>query len=229
MDIVRIADAVGFAGFLGAVVVLALVPARADRRYNASTKTFTIAAFMVYVYSLGIDLFGETLANTAWDEIERFVEVLFPLFVLMSVVATLYAQQYIDVQRAHRALAASHDMMYSIVECAPAGILVLDARGQITFANDTARSVLDLAEDPETGDMITPGWTVVDREGKGRPDFRTLAEEPGRLGRKHLTVAWPDGWRVELDVYAESLADLDGRPAGLVATFERPRRDYADS
>ncbi len=225
MDIVRVANVVGFAGFLAAVAILALVPARSDRRFNASVKIFTIAAFLVYVYSLGIHLFGGALASPLWEEAENFVEVLFPLFVLMSVVATHSAQQYLDVQRARRALAASYDMMFSIVDCAPAGIMVLDPRGQVTFANETARGVLDLTEDPETGDMVTPGWTVTDGEGRGRPDFRTLAEQPGLLGRKKLVVNWPSGRRVNLDVYAEPLGDGRGPSGGLVATFERPRSE----
>lgn len=220
--IVVIADSIGFLCFLAAVIVLALVPAREDRRYNRNTKAFTIAAFAVYVYSLGIHLFGATLSSPLWEEAENFVEVLFPVFVLMSVVSTLSAQQYLDLQRTGRALVNSHDMMFSIVDCAPAGILVLDTSGRATFANETARNILDLDEEQGTGALQTPGWTIVDRQGRGRPDFRVLTE--GRaVGSRPVTVHWPNGWKVELEVYVEPLGPARSAEA-YVATFEKPRR-----
>ncbi len=222
MDILRVVNTIGFLGFLGAVIVLAFVPAREDRRFNTTTKAFTMAAFGIYAYSLGIDVLQDALAHPIWEELEDFVEILFPVFVLMSVASTLSAQQVIDVRRAQRALAASHDMMYSIVDCAPAGIMVLDTAGRATFANETARSVLDLSEEHGTGALVTPGWNVIDRHGRGRPDFRVLIE--GRaLGSQPLSIHWPGGWRVDLEVHVEPLGS-SREPQAFVATFERPRR-----
>lgn len=219
-------DIIGFTGFTAAVIVLLTVPARADRRFNAMTKVFTVAAFCVYIYSLGIDLLW---VNTEgfFEQAGDFVEVLFPIFVLLTVVSSASQQQVIDLEHAQRAMRASHDMLVSIVEAAPAGILVLDQVGRITFANEAAREVLDLTEDPDTGDLVTPGWTVVDRHGRGRPDFRALVE--GRVvGHEPLEVQWPSGWRVRLDVNVEPVGSASAAPGGTVATFERPRRDTDD-
>lgn len=213
---------VGLLGFAAAVAVLASVPARPDRRFNEHTKTFAIAAFAIYVYSLAIDLFGRYLSSPLLEEIENFVEVLFPVFMLMSVVAMLSAQQVIDVRRAQAALKASHDMMYAIVDSAPAGIMVLDPAGRATFANETARQVLDFGDEEGTGALVTPGWTVFDRQGRGRPDFRALVTGP-TAGSQALSVQWPSGWRVDLQVNVEPLGAASA-PGGYVATFERPRR-----
>lgn len=217
-----VVNLVGLLGFASAVAVLASVPARPDRRFNEHTKTFTIAAFAIYVYSLAIDLFGRYLSSPLLEEIENFVEVLFPVFMLMSVAAMLSAQQVIDVRRAQAALKASHDMMYAIVDSAPAGIMVLDPAGRATFANETARQVLDFGYEEGTGALVTPGWTVFDLQGRGRPDFRALVTGP-TAGSQALSVQWPSGWRVDLQANVEPLGEAS-TPGGYVATFERPRR-----
>ena len=41
-------------------------------------------------------------------------------------------------------LKSSNDFVIEIVDTTPAGIIVLDSRGWIVFANETAREYLDL-------------------------------------------------------------------------------------
>lgn len=220
MDISVVANAVGFAGFAVGVAILSFVPSRAKSRFNAATKGFTIAAMLVYVLSLGIDLAAPAAVAGFVEELEDFIEVLFPILALMAVVSGVSGQQVADLDRAQRAMAASQDFTLSIIDAAPAGILLLDGTSAIAFANETARDTLDLREDPETGEITRPSWTVRDPRGNESDDLRCLLEYVGQSQR--IVVEWANGWRVELLVSTKPLSEEAGSQGGVVATFERP-------
>jgi len=222
MDIAQLANIVGFLGFASGAIILATVPSRPRSRFNIATKSFAIAAMLVYVYSLGVDLSGPALEGTFWEELEDFIEVLFPIFALMAVVSDFGGQQAADLDRSERAMESSRDFMLGLVDAAPAGILLLDSTSAIVFANTTARDTLDLTEDPDTGEILRPNWRVFDPRGGERDDLRCLLEYVGESQR--VAIEWANGWRVELMVSTKSLLADTGPDGGVVATFERPAR-----
>jgi PAS domain-containing protein len=220
MDWVALADAVAVLGFGAAIVVLVITPSAQNRRFNPMAKSFTIASFSVYVFSLGVGLLLMPAEGTVLEQLEDFVEVLYPIFTLMAVSFDYSGQQAADMLRSQRAMRTSHDMMLGIVDAAPGGIMLVESSGEISFANDTASDVLDLTEDPSTGLIAHPTWTIRDPRGEESESFSALVEYPGESQR--LVVEWVTGWRVELLVHTRPLSEQMGSAGGLVATFTRP-------
>jgi len=110
-----------------------------------------------------------------------------------------------------------------VVEAVPAGILVIDSFGVITFANGVAREMLGLHEDPTLGSYPSPGWTVrvsdrSSQRGADRPDLRDLlAPEPAvDVG---VVITWPDGLRRRFAANTAPAAAADGRVSGAVVAF----------
>jgi PAS domain-containing protein len=223
LETLRIAgDIVGFATSLAAFLLVCATPAnRGGERFQPAVKSIILAVLSVYVLVTASDVATQFGISSAGEPIEDYVESLFPLLVLGAAFAAYSAQQTFDVVRAQSALGQSNDLMLGIVDAAPAGILFLSSSGQIRFANDTAKHVLDLVEHPETAVMASPGWTVEGFEDEEPGMLHSLVDaEP--YDDRSVALRWPNGWRIELLVSGRPLADSTSELGGVVVTFERP-------
>ncbi|MFA5844535.1 MAG: PAS domain-containing protein [Coriobacteriia bacterium] len=220
-NVAILGDIVGFVCFLAAAVLLASTPTRPEREYTPALKWFLVSAFLVYVYSTGADIAEQFKLTHLPDYFEGYVETLFPVLTLCAVFAAYSAQQVTDVLRSQRALANAHELMTDIMDAAPAGIMFVDTAGRVSFANDAAKETLELSEDPETGRVTVPGWTVSAAGGPAADDFSALVSDVAR-GREPVSVLWHDGRRIDLRVSSEPLRDATGGVGGVVLTFERP-------
>jgi len=218
------ADLIGLAGFTAGIVLLLLAPASTESVFDGWTRGFMIAAFSVYVVVLAIDLYAYLATSSQIETLEGYIEMLFPVLAIFAVFAAHRQQQILDLRGTQRAMKRAHDMMLTIVDQTPAGVVVLDDKGRVSFANETAKDVLDLAEDPHTGVITNPGWSVVETgraQNDARPDFSAVLA-PLHDGIVPLTLVWPNGWRIDIHVSGSPLADAVGGVGGTVATFERP-------
>jgi len=218
------ADLIGLTGFSLGVALLALAPASEETVFDGWTRGFMIAAFAVYVVVLGIDLLAYFTVNRQVEMLEGYIEMLFPVLAIFAVFAAHRQQQILDLRGTQRALKSSYDMMLTIVDQTPAGVVVLDDKGRVSFANDAAKDILDLAEDPHTGAITNPGWSVVETgqpTSHARSDFSAVLEALHN-GIVPLTLMWPNGWRIDIKAAGAPLADAAGGVGGTVATFERP-------
>jgi PAS domain-containing protein len=153
------------------------------------------------------------------------VEVLWVPFILFGVYAMYSDQELHDAIAARHEVARAGEMLESVMGTAPAGIVVLDADGAITFANLEARRLLDLDERGQD-EPIRPSWSVLvgspeeadARAGQGG-DFRgLLGAEP--LRNASVTVSWPNGWRRNLMVNTTPFRDgATGDVTGAVVAF----------
>jgi len=212
---------IGFVGFLAGLVVLVSIPASSGRLYNRQTKTLIIAAYAVYVYVLGIDMVETTFRGTLLGELRSLAQILFPIFLLMALMSGHAAQQMLDLRRSQTALRRSNEFMLDLVDSSPAGMLFLAPHGLIVFANKTAREILDLSENPDTGLLETAGWVSTCSCGARCERLECLLDPHGP-GPYQMKIEWPTGWTIHLEVHTEPLADEAGNVGGVVATFERP-------
>ena len=215
---------VGFIAFSATVAVLAFTPFLDDSAFNKTTRIAIIASFSVYVVVTGVNLLSIAgLSTELLGEVEAYAEVLFPILALFTLFSSYSNQQMRDIKRAQRAMQASQALTSEIIDLAPAGILLLNQAGQIVFANETARDILDLHDDPDTCDVVTADWTVTCADGGENPDFSgLLGHDIGKPVR--CKVMWPSGWVIEIDVSTQQMgSSQDSLPRGYVATFERPR------
>ncbi len=218
-------DFLGLASFGLGIAFLATAPSSSETVFDKWTKGFSIASLAVFVCVLAIDVTSYFALNERLESLEGYIEMLFPVLAVLAIFSAHRQQQLLDLRGAQRALRSSFDMMLTIVDGAPAGIVLLDDLGRISFANEVAKDVLDLVEDPTTGAISTPGWSVVESgrdNADARLDFSGVAH--ALVERVvPLSLTWPNGWRIELRMSGAALADSAGGGGGIVASFERPQ------
>lgn len=215
-------DIVAIVGFLVAIGITVATPSGGNSPMSPLSKWLIITAFATRVYVSVSKVYLHYTGPNFFEDFGDYIEVLFPVMVVLSVASAFMAQKMEDLDRSQRTMHATNEMMLNMVDAAPAGILLLDGAGNITFANDSARDTLDLVENPDTGGLVSPGWTVWDPCGVAMPDFSFLVHGSSARPVK-VRVAWPDSeWKIDLSVSARPLQTDGNRSAGMVATFESP-------
>lgn len=216
-------DIVPMLGFTAALIAVLMVPVRPGGAFSRAAKWFFLASIMCYFISSGASISGHFgLVPAEINAVMPLVELLWIPFILFGVYALYSNQQLNDAVSARYAVARASEMLESVMDTAPAGVVVLDDQGRLTFANPEARRLLDL-DDGLVSDMPGPDWTVSvgdDPTGSAerRGDFRDLLG-PDRMQNTSVTVSWPNGWRRRLVVNTAPLAGDSGAPAGAVAAF----------
>jgi PAS domain S-box-containing protein len=122
------------------------------------------------------------------------------------------------------ALQRQQNLMARIYDTSPVGIVMVDASGQITFANREAESVFGLTKDSIT--QLTynaPIWHITALDGGLFPETELPFVRVMRTGQpvrdvRHA-IQWPDGRRVLLSINAAPLTDEAGNLTGMVATL----------
>jgi PAS domain-containing protein len=218
--VTRSLDILAAVSFLVALTVLLTTPVQRSGKFVPAVKWSIIAGLAIFVFLTGTDSIGQTHIGEFGGLFEDYVETLETLIALGAVFAMYASQQYDDALRAQTALAQSHGLMMDIVDEAPAGILFLDDAGRIAFANATAKTVLDLSEDPDTGSITGPGWVADGQDEAAAGALPALvAEEP--YEHRSVTLRWPNGWFVKLRASGRPLSDSKERLGGVVVTFEQ--------
>ncbi len=216
-------DILPWLAFTTAVVMILLVPVRPRGAFSMGAKWFFVAALACYMVGTAWSILGHFIVRPIFlNSIIDVMEDLLVPFMLFGIYSLYARQQLNDALAAGDAVTRTADMMASIVATAPAGIVVLDDVGRITFANDAARGLLDLNDDPDLVTLKAPGWTVRvgDKRPAGEPraDFADLvSDEPA--SDVMVVVEWPTGWRRRLSVNVEPMKSADGRVTGAIVAF----------
>jgi PAS domain-containing protein len=216
-------DILPWLGFTTAMVMVLLMPVRAGGPVSRGAKWFFLVSIACYMTGMTASILTHFMTiPAAVQTIVDDVEVLWIPFILFGVYSMYARQQLNDAYAAQQSVEQTSEMMESIVETTPAGIVVLDATGWITFANSAARRLLDLEEDPDLCSVRTPGWLVRCGETPAatepRSDFRDLVTALPVEGLP-ITVEWPNGWKRRLSVNSEPVRSGDGQVTGAIVAF----------
>lgn len=128
-------------------------------------------------------------------------------------------------KRAEEAVAESEARYRSLVAAMAEGVVVQDARGQITFCNEAACQLLGLSREQMLGlESRDPRWHAIREDGSflpGEEHPAMVALATGQdVDRVVMGVLRPDGQRVWLTVNARPLlVPGEERPHGVVTTF----------
>ena len=215
-------DIIPMLGFTAAMVMLILVPVRPGGSVTRAAKLFFGASIMAYLVSSWASILGHwSLWPASLDPVVTTIEALWVPFILFGVYAMYSHQQLADANASRHAVKRASEMLENVVETTPAGIVVLNDVGQITFANGEARRLLDIED--ERAATVAPDWTIClgeepDATGDLRCDFRDLLS-PEPLQGALLTVHWPNGWRRRFSVNTSPYQDASGYVTGAVAAF----------
>lgn len=116
-------------------------------------------------------------------------------------------------------------LLAKILETSPAGITVVDAEGQISFANRKAEEILGLTKSEITSRVYNdPEWRITTFDGGHFPDeelpFQKVRDTGKVVEDVRHAIVWPDGRTVCLSINASPLTDANGGFAGIVSTIE---------
>ncbi len=119
------------------------------------------------------------------------------------------------------ALQRERNLLTSIVQTSVAAILVMDARGQIIFANDLAGNVLGLQRSSNRRNLFElPGWSVSDRNGNlisSDPlGYHQIAETNQPITGLERIFNSPEGLLKFVRINAAPIADASGGVAAVV-------------
>lgn len=212
-------------GFTAALIAVLMIPIVKDGLFNRAAKWFFVASMMCYFISAGASILGHfNLVSADVNSIMPLVELLWVPFLLFGVYALYSQQQLRDSVAARHEVMKAGEMLAKVMETAPAGVVVLDSGGAITFANPEARRLLDMDERPSS-DADPIRWSVYvgepadfDATADRRDDFRDLlVRDP--LRNASVTVSWPNGWRRHLNVNTTPLTVDGGGVSGAVVAF----------
>ncbi|MBN1287738.1 MAG: PAS domain S-box protein [Anaerolineae bacterium] len=128
-------------------------------------------------------------------------------------------------KRIEEALRRERDLLARVMETSPAGIVVMDKDGQITFANSRAEQVLGLSKDQITQRAYNaPQWRIVNHLGRPFPNhelpFQRVAASGKPVYDVRHAIERAAGQRVLLTINAAPLFDEAGVMDGMVATVE---------
>ncbi|MDO8916327.1 MAG: PAS domain-containing protein [Coriobacteriia bacterium] len=226
-------DIVPWVAFTTAMVMIVLVPVRPGGAMGIGAKGFFVASVACYMTGTTASIIADLVSLP--DQLTTVVdaiEVLRVPFILMGVYSVYARQQLNDAVAAEQTVIQTSEMMESIVETTPAGIVLLDPTGWITFANGAARRLLDIEESAELHTLRTWGWTIRCGDGAAvsepRSDFLDIVMAQQVEGLP-MTVEWPNGWRRRLAVNAEPTRSGDGAVTGAIMAFidAEPWRTFA--
>lgn len=213
-----IAGTITAAAFVAAAIsLLAYIP----RKWGGSSAPMLIlaAAFMLEAFIGFSNVLQYAGVTGALDLFEDFAEILFAPLVVFSLFATEVQLRLREQERASRVVQSEHDMLLSIVDTTPSGILIVAPGGHITFANEAARSMLGVAEDEGTGRLTAEAWEMTDESGAAS-SLGELLDAPEATGLKRAIV-FPDGKRSALIFSVTTMGDHSSELGGAVVAVER--------
>jgi PAS domain S-box-containing protein len=128
-------------------------------------------------------------------------------------------------KREKEAMRREHDLASRIIETSPSGIMLVNCRGRITFANRRTEEVLGLAEDEITGRTYDElACRITDSEGNPLTDQRLPFQQVISTGQPLFDVRHAiersDGRRTLLSINGAPLFDKSGQMEGVLFSIE---------
>ena len=160
-----------------------------------------------------------------WD-LYRWQIVTFLIFLVLETLLVFYLMLQLSLKKqAKRKLIDERNLITSIMETSPVGIITVDSNGQINFANAQAIAILGLTIDEISQRVYNaPLWKISDIDGSLFPDERlpfSLVMSTGKsVFNVQHAIQWPEGKRVLLSINGAPLMDINGHVSGMVASIE---------
>lgn len=216
--VVVLADVVSFVAFAAALIMALTL--RVESPLITKAVRYVFAAAMGLYVLVGIsNLLEHSGITSHFDAYEDYLELLF-LPAMAWVASTMYLNDQLDAQRRlARTMRHQNDLLLSIVDTVPGGIIVLDLVGGITFSNEGAERILGLQSDTMGSVHLTPSWVL--RDPMTGTEL-TLADivTAGTITRRTFIAEWPDRRATSLMLSATPMSRANGEREGSVVAFE---------
>lgn len=172
-----IADIVALLAFGLATYFVARTPTESPA-VGTQVKYTLLAVTSVYVIVSASNLLEHVGVTAFFDTYEDYAEVLWVPLVVWAIYTRIGAERLVTARRAEDAIRREHELLTRIVETTPTGIVVADAEGDVSFANDVAEHILARAVDGQLdlGAIVRSGGLPRGREPVGEgEDVRYVA------------------------------------------------------
>jgi PAS domain S-box-containing protein len=175
---------------------------------------------------------GEEVHYQAWFDVpqegRKFMDVgYYPVFGPGGIVqgAAVSSRDITEQKRAEAALQRERDLVAQIMETSPVGIVVLDRRGRITYANEQVAQATGFARDQiAQASYNDPRWRLVDEGGRPLEDrlfpFHVLMDTGQPVHGVEYVVKLPGDRELILSLNAAPLVGESGALNGAVISFE---------
>ncbi len=192
---------------------------------HRDTRWLLAGLLIATMFNTTSNLLEWTGITAALDPFEDYIELLVPALWGSFIYAVLREQIEQQLRANAARLRREKELVERINEASPAGIVMFDRSGQITFANLRAEQVLGLKR---TASMErhynTPAWRATTEDGSPFPEeelplVRVLLTGQPVLNVQHA-IQWPTGARRLLSINAAPLFDDTGQIDGVVAIVE---------
>jgi PAS domain S-box-containing protein len=196
---------------------LADLPSAASAEREFLTR-FDVRSVLTVPLSVGGTAIGGLGLSTVRQERQWSQEIVSLLRIVGEMVANALQRDQAD-----RALRSQRDLLERLTETSPAGILMVDRDGRITFANPAAERVLGLTrQELRQSTFNASAWAVGDAQGGPVVQEQSLLSLVRSGGQPVYDVRQAalrhDGRRVLLSLNAAPLLDSAGDFDGMVAT-----------
>jgi two-component system CheB/CheR fusion protein len=134
-----------------------------------------------------------------------------------------------DIKEYEEKIQRERDLLIRVMENSPIGKTMVDADGNITFANRRAEEILGLKRDKITKRKYNaPEWDIQDINGNPIPDkekiFNVVMKRQKPVYDHQEVIKWPDGKKVVLSINGAPMIDEDGKSTGAVFSLELKSR-----
>ncbi|KAF0209440.1 MAG: PAS domain-containing sensor histidine kinase [Actinomycetota bacterium] len=229
-------DIISLVAFTAALVGVLLIPFDHYGSYSKIVRLFLALAIAVYVFAGVSNILEHAGITAALDPYEDYGEIFFVPFVAYALFTMNTALRENEIRRSSELVRAEHELLNTIVETNPSGIMLVAASGEIAFANDRAKALLGISSDEAAGTLRLPADFICTSTVSAsiRPlDLGLLAT--GESFDSALCVIEANGQRAALAVSASPLALSEGGRQGSVVAFvdvterEQARQDLLDA
>jgi PAS domain-containing protein len=216
-------DILPLVGFIAALIAILMIPVQRGGSFTVAAKAFLASSVMCYLISTSASIMGNLeMFPAELEPVVTSIELLWVPLLLFGVYSIYANQQLNDSIAARHEVVRSSQMMERLMDTTPAGVIVLDHEGTVTFANPEARRLLDMQAAPGA-ESADPRWTILtgdDLEAAShqRADFGELVG-PEPLLDMPVSVTWPNGWRRRLIVNTTPITEDDASVTGAVVAF----------
>lgn len=222
MSVIAIADVLVTLGFGAALLFIAMIPVGPARPYMRPIKVFMVVAMSLYLFVGFSNVLEWGGLTGALDVYEDYAEVLFIPLMAYLVFSISVAQQLESTARTEELVRGEQELLTSIVEASPAGIMVVTADGGVTFANDRARDMLGLRLQHGESRYGVPDDVRLGPEPGGFTGVTEALQSlvaQGRVDDVERYVEHSGGRTVVLDVSARPLVEGGSPHTGSVVAF----------
>ncbi|MHB8705609.1 MAG: PAS domain-containing sensor histidine kinase [Coriobacteriia bacterium] len=234
--LVGAADTIAFIAFSVALALALTMPMKQlGPQYERVVRAFLAIALSVYVLVSFSNVLEHAGITAVLDDYEDYVEILFVPFLAYVVYVASIAFQVREISRAERLVRSEHELLTTIVDTSPGGIMLMSSAGEITFASDTARDVLELIRPDERATWRLPPDLECTLPVPGRSPLDVEILAAGATLSDVLCVVTLKGEKRALSVSASPLKDGTGAVLGSVVTFvdmtdrEQARQDLLEA